>query len=138
MNIYLSGGIYKDNLIATDYWRERATEYLLDRGFTVTNPCRNKLVYDAAAYTPKEITARDHMDIHNADLLLVNGNPVGDHLSWGTAMEIERAQFLGKPIVMFSVDDRTRLHPWCLSYCARIFDTLDETLVYIAKFWGSN
>ena len=138
MKIYLSGGIYKDNAVATDYWREEVSVYLQKHGFIVINPCRNKLVYDSDVYTPKEITARDHMDINNADIILINGNPYGDHLGIGTWCELERGHALGKPIIVFSTDERVTEHPWVRDYAARIFNRQEDALIYIKEFWGEN
>ena len=133
--VYLSGGIYPSDKIATEQWRMIAAESLNSKGFITIDPCRNKLVYEYGVYTPKEITARDHADINAADLILLNGNPLGNHLSIGTWCEMERAHNQGKPIVVFSQDPRVVHHPWVLDYAARIFPTAEEAVAYIETFW---
>lgn len=129
---YLSGGIYKDNKEATEEWRKRATE-LLDG--QVIDPCRGRAIYDPAIFTPEEIVSRDKLDIQRAGILLVYGNPVGNHLSIGTWMECEYAHSLSRPIVLVSTDPRVVNHPWLQRYRAKLFTTVDEACDYILAFW---
>lgn len=134
--VYLSGGIYAANVPATEDWRRHATKELRIAGeFRTIDPCRNRLIYDAAAFTPNEITARDYSDLNNADIILLNGNPVGDHLGIGTWCEMERTHQLGKPIIVFSHDDRVREHPWVKNHATKIFTELTDALKYIVNFW---
>ena len=135
MKVYLSGGIYKDDSAETTNWRAFASARLLTHNIHTIDPCRNKLTYDASKFTPKEIVTRDHADISRCDLLLINGNPKGDHLSIGTWCELERAHSLGKPVVVFSTDERVINHPWVVDYSAKIFETLHEALSYIIEYW---
>jgi len=133
MKTYLSGGIYKDNQEATDGWREEAAFLLMG---DVINPCRGRAVYDPTRFTTKEIVSRDKLDIRNCDVVLVWGNPVGDHLSIGTWMECEYAHAQDKPIVIVSVDHRVLSHPWINEYGAKIFSTVNEACEYINRFWS--
>ena len=134
MKVYLSGGIYKNNKEATENWREVVTLKLgKDQ---IINPCRNRAIYDPIAFTVTELITRDRQDINNADLILIYGYQVGNHLGIGTWCEMEYAQSLSKPIVIISIDPRIINHPWVKHHCVKIFDKLDEAINYIKDFWA--
>jgi len=132
MVVYLSGGIYKDNKEATDEWRDQARTLLHTR---TIDPCRGRALYDPAVFTTEEIVTRDKLDIQKADLMLVWGNPVGEHLSIGTWMECEYAHANSRPIVLVSSDHRVRNHPWIQNYCVKVFFKIEDACTYINSFW---
>jgi nucleoside 2-deoxyribosyltransferase len=135
MKIYLSGPIYKDDKQWTEQWRRQAAIYLEEYEIQVIDPCRRKAVYDAAVFTPKEITARDHMDVSKADLVLLYGIFKPEHLGIGTWCEMQLAHDLKIPIVVVTDDPRIQAHPWVQDYQSKTFEGLYPALEYIVDFW---
>jgi len=136
MKAYLSGGIFPTDRIATDGWREAATNLLTKAGFQVLNPCRGKATYQYGYHTPNEIVLRDLKDVDAADIVLMNFVDKPNKLFTGTQMELMYAWEKRKPVVVVTSDPRLTQHPWIQAMSVRIFKDLSEAVTYITDFWG--
>ncbi|MHC4332206.1 MAG: hypothetical protein ACYSUV_00455 [Planctomycetota bacterium] len=122
--VYLCGGINKLSDAECKDWRQVAKDTLNPESFEVLDPMRRDyrgfegdcvdLIFDG-----------DMEDIVRSKILLVRA----ERPSWGTAMEIVYARFLGKTIVIYGAGERPS--PWLIKHADYILDTLEHAIQLI-------
>lgn len=138
--VYLAGPIGTLTFDGANEWRERASEYLEDRGIEALSPLRGKRAlvnhgvlghsgYPALGplFSDRGITTRDRNDAMTCDVLLVNLLGTSK-VSLGTVMEIAWADSIRTPIVCAMLPGNVHDHAM-LRECVGFFTgTLNEAL----------
>lgn len=124
--VYLCGGINKLSDAECKDWRENAKDWLGPE-FDVLDPMRRDFRGREDDCT-NEIVRGDQVDIANADVILVRA----DKPSWGTAMEMVYAKFLGKFVVVFGAGDKPS--PWIVYHSSKMFPNLNEAVSWINAY----
>ncbi|MFW6007967.1 MAG: hypothetical protein ACOCP8_01770 [archaeon] len=85
--------------------------------------------------TGKEIWDRDYYYVDNSDIVLVNFDYNNDKPFIGTSMEIARAHYQNKPIIMFSTKDWVHNSKTFNYHATKITKTLKEAIDYIKAYY---
>lgn len=123
--VYLCGPIRCTDPESAWAWRDKATGYLNDKGFTAITPLQR------ISQTSAEIIANDLTAIHESDIVLAH---VPDNIvAIGTNMEIFFAAREGKVVVLWGGTFDQLMSPWLEHHAEAMCDTLDEALCFIWK-----
>lgn len=120
--IYLCGGIAGLTDEQCTDWREYAKKQFLIRGIR----CLDPMVRDYRGLEDEkwsEIVSLDERDIRSSTGLLVNATKP----SWGTAMEMQMAYDLCKPIVSW-VGDTEVVSPWVKHRSQMVSSQIDSCI----------
>ena len=137
MVIYLSGPMAGCTSEEMHGWRNKAKRLFssVEVGKGVPYPeCLDPTERDYSQEDVKEcyreIVVLDKRDIRCSDVLLVNWMP-GKSMT-GTAMEIQYAHSVDKPIVVV-LPEGAPVSPWVLYHATKIVKTLDEGVAWITE-----
>lgn len=125
--IYLAGkmeGLTNDEIMN---WRKYAKDKLKDL-------CNVKYAEPISEMKHfNEVWDRDYFLLDNSDIILVNFDYEKENPFLGTSMEIARAYYQRKPIIIFSSKDWVK-NNFTLKYHATcIVNTLDEAIDFISE-----
>ena len=141
IKIYLAGPILGMTTHQAKNWRDYAIMRLTSlshinniengkRKFDCLDPPRRQCTKENPM-TNNEIVLLDKKDVEDADIIIVNYNAP----SIGTAMEVLYAHQLNKIILAFTNLPEESQSPWMQYHCTRIFKSVDETILYIKKYF---
>lgn len=85
--------------------------------------------------TGKEIWNRDYYYVDNSDVLLVNFDYDNQRPYLGTSMEIARAFYQNKPIIIFSNQEWVHNNKTLNYHATKIVNTIDEAIKYIKNYY---
>lgn len=130
-SIYLSGGMADISFEVSNKWR-RYIEDELKYEADIFNPnyyynYEHPEDFDSDA----EVKRFDLYNLQQSDIVIVNFNVPG---SIGTAYEVAVAERDGKPIIGLNVD-HNELHPWLELACWKMFDNIDELIMYVKTYY---
>jgi len=146
--------VYLAGFISTDYpgsieWRERVTPVLEQAGFEVRNPLAGKgnlkcVTSDGGITTTvtsnKSIVLRDRRDVRESDLILAHLENFGSPRPLvGTIVELGWAWDDQTPVVAvaWQENDLMRKHPFISEFVSQYWETLDEAVDYIIRYYGT-
>jgi nucleoside 2-deoxyribosyltransferase len=134
----LAGPIGDKSIEEANIWRDKVQQYfdrqamnLLCDHVQCRNPLRGKTESNRTLCTDAEIVIRDKNDIKDSDFIIVNWPE--KCVSNGTAMEIQYAHSLNKPIMF--VGEWAKNDVWIRFHITDAFYELDNALDYIQQMW---
>ena len=148
--VYLSGPISDMTYKSASDWREALTGIFTHNGLRVLDPMRGKSflsnqksikreVYEAMArpdLSDKALVNRDHADVANADIVLVNLLPA-TKVSIGTMFELAWAMHQRKIVVILMQEGNPHDHPF-VRESGVIFERMDEAVQYVLSSQGAD
>ena len=133
---YLAGAMSKLTYEQMNNWRLQATQELKEYGIESINPVAYyNFEMDESTYTEKEVKEFDLWAVKNSQIILVNLE-YPDTI--GTAIELQKAQDWGIPIIAFGRTVERPVHPWMTLCITKECKTMDEALNYIVEFYLPN
>lgn len=138
--IYLCGGMGafgRERFEECNNWREHIKSEFIDYSIEKVRCCNPNdhfnFLDDTAYKTQREIMEFDLHKVRNSDVIIVNFN---DPKSIGSACEMAIAYELKIPIVgLCENGEEKELHPWLKEFCVRIFDNIEELILYVIKHY---
>lgn len=153
MKVYLSGPISNMSYAGASSWRNVVATILRNNGHIPLDPMRGKSflsnqkriereVYEGMArpdLSDKALVSRDHADVVEADIVLLNlapmaegggDGPVGQRVSIGSMFELAWAMHMRKLVVIVLDDKGVHDHPF-VREAGIIFDDLHQAVDYI-------
>lgn len=139
MRLYLAGAMsgvtweeatgWRDNVIS--HYITKSNEGELNVDLEIFNPC--SYVVDGEVSSEREDMDFDLYKLRRSDFVICNWN--GDSI--GTAIEIGVAKEHNIPIVVYTedVDRLSKMHPWVKHSAIKVFDNLEDLLVYVDKYF---
>ena len=136
--IYLAGGMGKfgkENFDKANVWRTYCKEILENSNYVnVINPNDYFNFIEEPKYkSEREVMEFDLNKVRNSDLIIINFN---DMYSLGSMAELSIAYEKRIPIIGLDIE-KQNLHPWQIEMCNRIFNNIDELLVYVKDYYLS-
>ena len=136
--IYLAGGMGKfgkENFDKSNVWRTYCKEILENGKYVnVVNPNDYFNFLEEPKYkSEREVMEFDLNKVRNSDLIIINFN---DMYSLGSMAELSIAYEKRIPIIGLDIE-KQNLHPWQIEMCNRIFNNIDEMLVYVKDYYLS-
>lgn len=121
--VYLAGKI--DGLSFNDSlnWRVKATHLLADTFKCYIPAINEECIWD-----------KDYFFLNNSDIILVNFDYENNSPFLGTSMEIGRAFYQQKPIIIFSSKDWVHKNHTLKYHATAIVKTLEEAIILIKEF----
>ena len=123
---------------------------MADISFEESNKWRthiyDELKYDADVFNPNDFYDYEHpedydndeevmrFDLYNlkqSDIMIVNFNVPK---SIGTSYEVAVANEMGLPIIGLN-EDWVELHPWLYEACWKMFNDIDELIMYVKTYY---
>lgn len=139
--IYLAGKCKNMTLEESDSWRKKAkkcleealwTKYNIRYDVRVINPNDYYSYFSNNFENSRQIKLFDMSQVETSDLVIVNITDTNE--SVGTGQETDRAFSHNIPVIGFG--DKSNAYPWIVENdCQVIFNTLDECLEFVAKFY---
>lgn len=133
--IYLAGAMSNVNKYERNKWRESIEKYFKENSYYVTiiNPCKFYDIdtVDYSVTTEKEIKEFDLYHVRTSDLIIVN---LTHPNSIGTAMELQVACDMHKPIISFGIS-KIPIHPWIEETITKKCISIEDALDYVTKFY---
>lgn len=127
-SIYLAGkmdGLTREEAME---WRKRAKTFLVGE-FNINMPD-----YDYCEDFPNLMWAKDYHLLDKSDILLVNFDYEKNSPFLGTSMEIGRAFYQRKPIIIFSEQDWVHQSLTLQYHASAIVKTFDDAVELIKNF----
>lgn len=136
MLVYLAGCISYYNqfnqIEKAITWRQKATQYLIKKGFTVFDPTRNFNKNISSFFSPSLIVKQNMVYLAKASIILVNLNDLSK--SPGTLFEIYYGYLHGKPIISFGYDSIVESPH--VKVCLDVnYSSLEEALECVASYF---
>ena len=134
--IYLAGKMSGLTYEQMNDWRRKVKTYL--EGYDVH--CFNPVDYynfemDKSTYTEKEVKQFDLFLVKMSSLIIVNLE-YPDTI--GTAIELQKAQDWGIPIIAFGRTEERPVHPWMDLCITKECKTMADAVTYIKDFYLPN
>lgn len=136
--IYLAGGMEKfghKNFEESNNWRlylKNALENISDTYKVIcVNPNDHFNFKEKGYESSREVMDYDLYRVKESNLIIVNFN---DPNSKGTMAEIAIAYEKRIPVIGLC-ETSVELHPWQYNMCNRIFDNIEELILYVAKHY---
>ena len=136
--IYLAGAMTGLTYKEQTKWRENIIEifnreWLNSHVYNVQfiNPVRYYNFEEKRHKSEQEVMNFDLHKVRNSNLVIVNFNAPK---SLGTMAELAVAHEHNIPIIGVN-EAAYDLHPWIECMCERIFDNMEEMLIYVAEFY---
>lgn len=134
--IYLAGGMSNLNFTDQNNWRtevkKQLEKYDCDYKVKCINPVDYYNTFDQTTYdSDLEVMKFDLHKIKHSDLVIMNFN---DMKSIGSNVELGVAYENNIPIIGLNETGET-LHPWHYCICNKVFDDMDDMLIYIKQYY---
>ena len=134
--IYLGGGMSNLSFQDQNKWRTEVKKQLekhdCDYKVKCINPVDYYNTFDQTTYdSDLEVMQFDLHKLKNSNLIIMNFN---DMYSLGSAMELAIAWDRGIPIIGLN-ENKQHLHTWQYCMTSKVFDDMDEMLLYIKQYY---
>lgn len=117
-------------------WRRKVKTYLEGYGVQCFNPVDYyNFELDRNTYTEHEVKEFDIFLVRNSTIFIVNLE-YPDTI--GTAIEMQKAQDWGIPVIAFGRTKERPVHPWMTLCITKECKTMADALNYIVKFYLPN
>ena len=134
--IYLAGKMSGLTYEQMNDWRRKVKTYLEGYGVQCLNPVDYyNFELDRSTYTEKEIKEFDLFLVKMSSLIIVNLE-YPDTI--GTAIELQKAQDWGIPVIAFGRTEERPVHPWLDLCITKECKTMADALNYIVEFYLPN
>lgn len=134
--IYMAGAMKNLSFEQMNDWRRKVKSYLEDYCVQCLNPVDYyNFEMDRNTYTDYEVKQFDLFLVKMSSLIIINLE-YPDTI--GTAIELQKAQDWGIPIIAFGRTVERPVHPWMTLCITKECKTMDEALNYIVEFYLPN
>ena len=134
--IYLAGKMSGLTYEQMNNWRRKVKAYLEGYGVQCLNPVDYyNFELDRSTYTEKEIKEFDLFLVKMSSLIIVNLE-YPDTI--GTAIELQKAQDWGIPVIAFGRTEERPVHPWLDLCITKECKTMADALNHIVEFYLPN
>lgn len=129
----MTGLTYEEQTCWREQIEKRLNEVYKSELYNVhtINPVKYYNFKERRHKTEREVMSFDLHKVRSSNLVIVNFNAPK---SLGTMAELAVAHEHHIPIIGLN-EGKKELHPWAECMCERIFDNMEEMLLYIAEFY---